>query len=383
MVRRYIKVFRNSKGVTKKYNSPVQRRFYIFLCFSEYMVSSKNQKNVFSEYCIATLGSHTALQILKGAHDEGFKTLTICKKNATKPYTMFNVADEIIEVRDFSELFKVQEQLNKKNAIIIPHGSFVEYLRADYPQKLTCRYFGNKEIIEWEADRTMERQWLLKAKLKLPKIFKSPKDIKSSVIVKFHGALGGKGYFLAKNEQDFNEKIKTYPDEGYVIQEYIIGVPVYIHYFYSPLTGKLELMGFDKRYESNVDSIGRISARDQIALEKVDPSYVIVGNIPIVLRESLLTQVIEMGERVVAESKALTPNKKGLFGPFCLETILTPELEFYVFEISARIVAGTNPYIMGSPYSQLLYDEPMSTGRRIAREIKHAIQQNRLPEVLG
>lgn len=347
------------------------------------MVLSKKQKNSFSDYSIATLGSHTALQILKGAKDEGFRSIVICKKGNVKPYIMFKVADEIIEVKDFSELFKIQEQLNKKKAIIIPHGSFVEYLRADYPKKLTTMYFGNKEIIEWEADRTMERKWLLEAKLKLPKIFKSPKEINTSVIVKFHGAKGGKGYFLAKNEQDFNDKIKFHPGEEPVIQEYIIGVPVYIHYFYSPLTGKLELMGFDKRYESNVDSIGRISARDQIALEKVDPSYVIVGNVPIVLRESLLTQVIEMGERVVAESKKLTPNKKGLFGPFCLETILTPELEFYVFEISARIVAGTNPYMTGSPYTQLIYNEPMSTGKRIAREIKLAIQQNRFNEVLG
>ncbi|MBV8601178.1 MAG: DUF1246 domain-containing protein, partial [Candidatus Eremiobacteraeota bacterium] len=28
-------------------------------------------------YTIATLGSHSALQILKGAHDEGFRTLAI------------------------------------------------------------------------------------------------------------------------------------------------------------------------------------------------------------------------------------------------------------------------------------------------------------------
>lgn len=348
------------------------------------MVSSqKTQKASRTPYTIATLGSHTALQILKGAKDEGFKTLVICRKNHVKPYTMFNVADDIIEVNDFSELFKLQDELTKRNAIIIPHGSFVEYLREEYPQKLTCMYFGNKEIIEWEADRAKERQWLLAAQLKLPKIFKSPQQIKSSVIVKFHGARGGKGYFLAKNEQDFYDKIKGHPGEACVIQEYIIGVPVYIHYFYSPLTGKLELMGFDKRYESNVDSIGRISARDQIALEKVDPSYVIVGNVPIVLRESLLTQVIEMGERVVAESKKITPHSRGLFGPFCLETILTPELEFYVFEISARIVAGTNPYLTGSPYTQLIYNEPMSTGRRIAREIKNALQQHRLKEVLG
>ena len=56
--------------------------------------------------------------------------------------------------------------------------------------------------------------------------------------------------------------------------------------------------------------------------------------------------------------------------------------EIYVIEISARIVAGTNFFINGSPYTYLLYDEPMSSGRRIAREIKNAIKQNKLKEVL-
>jgi 5-formaminoimidazole-4-carboxamide-1-(beta)-D-ribofuranosyl 5'-monophosphate synthetase len=88
-----------------------------------------------------------------------------------------------------------------------------------------------------------------------------------------------------------------------------------------------------------------------------------------------------MGERVVKVSQKLEPD--GLFGPFCLETIVTPDLEFYVFEISARIVAGTNPYVGGSPYADLRYDEPMSTGRRIAREIKLAIEQDKLKKVLG
>ena len=156
---------------------------------------------------------------------------------------------------------------------------------------------------------------------------------------------------------------------------------MYIHYFHSPLTNETEVMGFDKRYESNVDSLGRISARDQMALAKVDPSYVIVGNIPLVVRESFLPKIIKMGEDVVKESKKIAP--PGLFGPFCLETIFTPDEEIYTFEISARIVAGTNPYIHGSPYTWLRYKEPMSTGRRIAREIKIAIKQKKLKSVLG
>jgi len=157
---------------------------------------------------------------------------------------------------------------------------------------------------------------------------------------------------------------------------------MYAHYFYSPITNKLEIMGFDKRYESNVDSLGRVSARDQMALpkEQVDPSYLIVGNIPVVVRESYLPRFLEMGEDVIEISKRIAP--PGLFGPFCLETILTPEGEIITFEISARIVAGTNPYINGSPYTDITYDEPMSTGRRIAREIKIAIEKGQLSKIL-
>ena len=332
------------------------------------------------QYTIATIGSHSALQILKGAHDEGFKTISICKTGQERPYTMFNVADEIISVPSYSEFPSLQKTLIKKNAIIIPHGSFITYMGYEVVEKFTVMYFGNKEILKWESDRHLERQWLKSSGCKVPKVFKNPKEIDRLVIIKFMGAGGGKGYFLARDEKDFRRKIKPYHTREYVIQEYIIGVPLFVHFFYSPLTKEIEFMGCDIRYESNVDSLGRISARDQILLPKIDPSYVIVGNIPVVVRESFLSRIIEMGEAVVKRSVDLAP--PGLFGPFCLETILTPEEDIYVFEISARIVAGTNPFVDGSPYTWLKYNEPMSTGRRIAREIKTAIRTKQLNKIL-
>ena len=203
------------------------------------------------------------------------------------------------------------------------------------------------------------------------------------MIVKFHGAGGGFGYFIAKNSEQFYEvKNRKYPEQNdYALQEYIVGVPIYAHYFHSPLTQELEILSFDKRYESNADSIGRIRAEDQLAAN-IFTSYTIVGNIPVVVRESLLPEFFAMGERVVETSKKMCGGK-GLFGSFCLECIVTRKLEIFVFEISARIVAGTNPFIMGSPYSWLKYQEPMSTGRRIAREIKLAIEAGRLQDVLG
>lgn len=343
------------------------------------------------DYTIATIGSHSALQILKGAKDEGVPNLVICQKGKEYPYKHYGVADEILLVKDWSEWDKkVEPELLKRNAIIIPHGSFISYMGHDRVQKMKAMYYGTKEILEWESNRTMERQWLEDAKLLLPRVFEKPEDIDRPVIVKFHGAGGGFGYFVVRTPEQFYEvKNRKYPEEtDFTIQEYIVGVPLYVHYFFSPVTGELEIMSFDKRYESNADSIGRIKAEDQLAA-KIHTSYTIVGNIPIVVRESMLPEFFEMGQRVVKSSRKLHNTKtkkkltKGLFGPFCLETIITRKLQVYVFEISARIVAGTNPFIEGSPYTALKYKEPMSTGRRIARDIKQAITQGRLEEVLG
>ncbi len=334
-----------------------------------------------NDYTIGTIGSHSALQILKGAKDEGFKTLCIAKKGAEKVYKSFGVADEIISVDHYKELFSLQDQLVEKNTILIPHGSFIAYMKIEDFKDLRVMYFGNKDVLEWESARDLEREWLSNSNINIPKIFNKPEDIDRPVIVKFYGAKGGMGYFLAKNTEDFYEKISYHINEKYVIQEYIIGVPAYFHYFYSPLNNELEIMSFDKRYESNVDSIGRISARDQFALKKIDPSYVVVGNIPITVRESLLPEIYDMGERVIEKSKELI-SKRGLFGPFCLEGVITPEAEIYIFEISARIVAGTNIFEPYSPYTYIKYGKPMSTGRRIALEIKNAIEKDRLQDIV-
>lgn len=337
-------------------------------------------------YKIATLGSHTALQILKGAKDEGFETICICEKGREKPYVSYGVADEMIMVDNFQDFFKIEQQLIDQNAIIIPHGSFVAYIGASKVQEMKAMHYGAKGILEWESNRTKERDWLVKANIKVPMIFKKPEDIDRPVIVKFHGARGGKGYFLANTPDEFYQRYKFYQDskdnEDFVIQEYIVGVPVYTHYFYSRVTGELEIMSFDKRYESNADSIGRVAAKDQVDVD-IRTTYTIVGNVPLVLRESMLPQVFEMGERVIETSKHLSNVPDGLFGPFCLEGIIDPELNYFIFEVSARIVAGTNPYIDGSPYTWLRYNEPMSTGRRIARDIKMAIEQGCIEKVLG
>lgn len=332
-------------------------------------------------YTIVTLGSHSALQILKGAKDESFKTTVIATPDRITLYSSYkNFIDEILEINSWEDFPKLEKDLVKRNSIIIPHGSFVAYLGMDENKKMKVPYFGNKKVLDWEENRKMQREWMEKSGIKVPHRFRKGDKIDRSVIVKSYGAAGGKGYFTARNQKEFDEKLKTYDQERFIVQEYVIGVPVYFHFFYSPLTKKVELMSVDKRYETNVDSLGRIPAKNQRGLN-IEPSFEVVANIPMAVRESMIADAVDMAQRVIKTSQKLMP-PKGLFGPFCLETIITSTEEIYIIEISARIVAGTNCFINGSPYTYLLYDEPMSTGRRIAREIKNAIKKNKLKEVL-
>lgn len=333
---------------------------------------------------IATLGSHCSLQVLKGAKDEGFRTLLVSERKRLGLYRRFPFIDDIIEVNNFSEILGVacSRRLRRENAILIPHGTLISQMSSEDIEKIDVPIFGNKWILRWEADREMKERLMREAGLRTPKAVKSKYDISGLCIVKLHGAAGGKGYYLAWNLESFEEGAKRLIDQKAVksedelyIQEFVRGVTVYLQYFYSPLSNELELLGIDRRYESDIDGIGRIPAKQQIGAG-AEPSYTVIGNLPLVLRESLLDEVYRMGENFVRASERLVP--PGMPGPFCLEGVYDSEGRFTTFEFSARIVAGTNLYLDGSPYSGLLYDDPMSMGRRIAREVKVARKTRKL-----
>lgn len=340
---------------------------------------------------VGTIGSHSALNIFKGAREEGFRTVCICTKDREIVYRKFPLVDKFIFVEKFSGLLdeEVQEELRRLNTILIPHGSFNAYISMEEMlNDLYVPMFGNRRLLRWEIDRERQREWLLRAGLKLPRVFRGPEEINRLAIAKFPGARGGKGYFLADSPRSFREKAEDMIRKGHLrredlenvqLQEYILGVNAYFQYFRSPLEGDVELLGMDKRYESTVDTLGRIPARDQLQVD-LTPTYTIVGNIPITLRESLLPEVLRMGDQVAKVSEEIAP--PGIIGPFCLEAIITDEGKIYTFEISARIVAGSNVGIGTSPYAYLRYGEKMYMGRRIAREIRNGIRAGVLGKIL-
>jgi len=330
------------------------------------------------DFKIATICSHSSLQIFRGAREEGIKTIGICKKENRKLYESFTLAkpDEFLCVDEYKDI--PVNDLVSRNAIVIPHGSFVEYVGEKFDD-LEVPVYGNRRSIAWERSRDKMFEWMKKADIKAPRIIR-PEKIAGPSLVKFPGAKGGRGYMIVSSYEEFKQRVGT---RECMVQEFIIGVRAYPHFFFSPISeigypiehGRLELLGVDKRVESSADEIARaVSAGLSPRM-----SFTVIGNEPMVLRESLLTDYMEIGRRATEASFDLFG---GMIGPFCIETIITEDLEIYAFEISARIVAGTNLYSRGSPYSDYYYDEPMSTGRRIARELKEARGKKRLKEIV-
>ena len=82
---------------------------------------------------IATLGSDCSLQVLKGAKDEGFKTLLICEKKREKLYRRFNFIDELILVDSFPEILEKRclDVLEKNDSVLIPHGTLIAQMSSE------------------------------------------------------------------------------------------------------------------------------------------------------------------------------------------------------------------------------------------------------------
>ena len=341
-----------------------------------------------SKITIATLCSHSSLQIFHGARKMGFKTIGMVTKNNQRIYDAFPLAkpDKFITYSDYDDMSERAGELQDDNVVLIPHGSFVEYMGAKKFEDFEVPSYGNRGVLSWESDRALQRQWITSSGAPMPRLITDAREIKEPVMVKYHGAKGGRGFFIAKDYPDFKMGIDN--TQPYTIQEYCLGTRYYLHFFYDPLKtdgyriahgGSLELLSIDRRDESNIDEMYKLGSIEDAKRHGLYPSFVVTGNTPVVIRESLLPKAFEMAENIVNKSYELFG---GMWGPFCLETVVNDKLEFRVFEISTRIVAGTNPFINGSPYAEMIYPG-MSTGARMAMEIKDAIEKDRLKELMS
>ncbi|VVB96737.1 5-formaminoimidazole-4-carboxamide-1-(beta)-D-ribofuranosyl 5'-monophosphate synthetase [uncultured archaeon] len=367
-----------------------------------------------SETTIGVLASHSALDVCDGAVEEGFMTHAVCEKGREKTYTEYFRAERqdgklirgIVDSADvytkFNEILKPdnQKKLRDKNTIFIPNRSFTSYCGIDeIEDDFKVPMFGSRNLLRSE-ERGIERDyyWLLeKAGLPYPEKIGKPEDIDCLVMVKLPHAVKKleRGFFTASSYDEFKQKSEALMEQGVITQDalaearierYIIGPVFNLDMFYSPIEEKMsriELLGIDWRFETSLDGHVRLPAPQQMTLNErqITPEYTVCGHNSATLRESLLEDAFELAEKYVKATQKYY--KPGIIGPFCLQTCVDKDLNFYVYDVAPRVGGGTNVHVsVGHPYGNTLWRRPMSTGRRVAMEIRKAIEQERMEEIV-
>jgi len=370
------------------------------------MIPQKKINKILEDYdsaniTIGTLGGHSALDICRGAKLQGFRTVAVCQKGREKTYEKYyksrgdkGIIDELIIVNKFKDIVKkeVQEKLRELNTIFIHNRYFWVYCNfKDIENKFEVPIFGTRDMVKLEERDIPKNQYYIleKAKIRIPKIFKSPKQIDRPVIVKVSEAKRRyeRAFFFAdsyetyKTKSEFLLKKKTITKEALniaVIEEYAIGAHVNFNFFYSPIDDELELMGTDTRRQTNLDGFLRLPAPDQIeALKVVRPKLIETGHYTVTVKESLLEKIFAMGEKFVAATKKI--HAPGIIGPFALQGAVVAEEgkeDIVIFDVSMRIPGS--PGTAFTPYSSYLYHKPISYGERVAMEIRKALDEDKL-----
>jgi len=384
------------------------------------MISRGEIHDIVSDYDslklrIGMTASHSALDICDGAIEEGFPTVAYCKQGRHQTYANYfkthrsssgrvvrGMVDKAIVMDDFNDIMgeKMQEEMRKRNVIYIPNRSMTSYSSIDdIENKFKVPMFGSRNMLRME-ERTEEKDyyWILeKAGLPFPEAIQSPEDIDCLSIVKLHHAQKKleRGFFTCGSYQEFEEKSSDLLAQGVIdqasldgarIERYVIGPVFNLNFFYSPLSPKgqqLELLGVDWRFESSLDGHVRLPAPQQMTLppHQQIPEMTVVGHNTATIRESLLERAFDLGEKFVEASKE--HYDPGIIGPFCLQTCIDKDMNYYIYDVAPRLGGGTNVHVnVGHPYGNALWRKPMSSGRRIAMEIRRAAEQDRLKEVL-
>ncbi|HYX71973.1 MAG TPA: formate--phosphoribosylaminoimidazolecarboxamide ligase family protein [Nitrososphaera sp.] len=355
------------------------------------IVGDYDLKNV----TVGTIGSHSALEVMDGAKDENLKTICICQKGREQPYRRFKrLADEIILLDKFSDILYAenQEKLRQFNTIMVAHRAFTAYLGYDNIENdLKVPVFGNRLLLRAEERTAPKNQYFLleQAGIRHPKIYHKALEIDGPVMIKVQEARRKleRAFFIASSYEDYDKKSKQKIEQGLVtkqdldratIEEYVPGTYFNLNFFVSPLTGEIEFLGIERRLQTNIHDIVSLSARQQMEID-VQIQNIEVGHTPASIRESLLEKVFEMGDRIaVAARKEYPP---GIIGPISLQSIVTVDLDFVVYDVSLR-VPGNPIMATTSPYTKYYYGYTMGVGRRIAMEIKKAVWQRKLRDIV-
>jgi 5-formaminoimidazole-4-carboxamide-1-(beta)-D-ribofuranosyl 5'-monophosphate synthetase len=364
---------------------------------------------------IGMIASHSALDVCDGAIEEGFRTISFCQSGRERTYTKYfkaqrdgngkilrGLVDEFVILNKFKDIMlpENQKMLIDNNVLFIPNRSFTSYADiTEIEDNFLVPMVGSRNLLRSE-ERGEDRDyyWLLeKANLPSPERIKNPEDIEELVMVKLPHAVKKleRGFFSAATYKEYLEKSGELLRQGVItqqtlnkarIEKYIIGPVFNFDFFYSPLEDKMEkieLIGVDWRFETSLDGHVRLPAPQQMTLSEKQfmPEYTVCGHNSATLRESLLEKVFPLAEKYVkATQEYYSP---GIIGPFCLQTCVDKDLNFFIYDVAPRVGGGTNVHMwVGHPYGNSLWRMNMSTGRRIAMEIRRAIETNEVEKIV-
>jgi 5-formaminoimidazole-4-carboxamide-1-(beta)-D-ribofuranosyl 5'-monophosphate synthetase len=230
------------------------------------------------------------------------------------------------------------------------------------------------------------------------------------------------------------------------VEQIVLGPHANFNFFFSPLDAKSEwgdtdnwfsklynvnmeearvclanqFLSIDERRETILDGIKRLPIDIQQKIKKV-PSFEVTAHAILSLRESLLKDVHRYADRFLLACREYS--SPGIIGAWCLQTLITWDrvskyelkpafkldytggtegksaVDYGLYDVpeerdpfmhipvtqdvALRHGGGTNVHMgLGSQYANAKYKKPLSTGDRIALEIKRALRTNQLHELV-
>jgi 5-formaminoimidazole-4-carboxamide-1-(beta)-D-ribofuranosyl 5'-monophosphate synthetase len=348
------------------------------------------------EIRIGVLGSHSALEIASGAKQEGLETVVVCQKGREKTYTKYykNIFDHVLMLDKFSEITNEAnvKKLTDLNTVFVPNRSFSVYAGYEaIENQFAVPLMGNRAMLRTEERNTPRNQLYLlqKAGITTPKIYKSPSEIDRLAIVKVPEKQRAieRAFFYASSPEEYEKTAQKRIKQGIIapealknsiVEEYVIGAKFNANLFWSPLTDEIDLLGFDRRIQTDLDGVLDLPAQEQLELN-IPTQNIEIGHMGATMRESQIEKIFEAAEKFVSTCKKEYP--PGMLGLFALQGAVTKDLEFYVFDVSPR-VPGCPCVEPTSPYMKYKYGMEVGPGRRVAMEVKRAVKGGRLAEVV-
>lgn len=360
---------------------------------------------------VGVLGGHSALDVCHGAKVNGFATVAVARKGREKTYAKYfksgkdtGCVDGTIVVNQFQDILKkdIQKKLRTMNTIFVHNRYFWVYFDdfAKVENGFQVPIFGSRTLLRLEErDQPYNQYDLLRdAGIRTPKLFSSPDEIDRPVIVKAAEAHRGyeRGFFVVCSGQDYHTTGMRLENEGKIalnwreapMEEFIVGAAVNFNFFYSPLTKRLELLGTDTRRQTNLDGFLHMTADEQRSIAgKIPLKRIETGHIAVTVKESILEKAFDLGEKFVKACgklpKKIDPSGKGIIGPFALQGAVVAEEgreDIVIFDVSFRIPGS--PGSAATPYSGYLYGQSMSVGERIGLELRTAVEEEKVMDVI-